>query len=728
MRLLERGSSLASLAAYAGEARRGVAGEAGVGKSALVEQFQHDLPDARWSWGACDGLFTPRPLGPLFDLADQLRGELLELCRARAARDELFGALLRQVSEPGVLDVLVVEDVHWADEATVDLLRFLGRRIRDAAVLLIATYRAEDLTATDPLRAALGELARQRSARRVELAPLSADAVRHLADSSGLDAAELHRLTGGNPFYVTEVLQAGMSEIPAAARDAVLARAARLSAEAREVVDVAALVGARSDLRLVETVTACPPAAVDEVLASGLLAGDGGWLRFRHEIARLAVEQATAAHRRRASHAGILAALEGAGCDDEVQLAFHAEGADDGPAALRYATAAARRAAELASHREAAAQFERALRFAAGTAPATGAALCEGLAREAVLLDRWQDAVDAGQRALELWRRAGDRLREGATLCQLSRPLWRSCRGREATAAAAAAVAILEPLGPSSELARLAGQRMLDGQYDASIGLSQRAQALAESLHVPEVLSDALNTEGCAAADHGADWATPLRRALEIAVAEGLQAQAARAYANLYSISCDQRRFDEADRYFADGVAYCDEHDIGTYATALRGARADALENLGRWEESASLSEELLTRSGTSPINRINPLTSLGKIRARRGAAGCWECLDEAAAAADGSGEPQWIMLVRLARAEAYWLEGQPDPAAREAELADDVCASGNAWERGAVAAWLRRTGSPRPPRADPAEPYRLQAAGDWEQAARSWARLAAAC
>ena len=135
--LLERESSLASLAAYAQEARRGhgrlvlVAGEAGVGKSALVEQFQCDLPDARWSWGACDGLFTPRPLGPLFDLAEPLGGELLELCRSNAAREELFRALLRQVSERGTLDVVVVEDVHWADEATVDLLRFLGRRLAD---------------------------------------------------------------------------------------------------------------------------------------------------------------------------------------------------------------------------------------------------------------------------------------------------------------------------------------------------------------------------------------------------------------------------------------------------------------------------------------------------------------------------------------------------------------------------------------------------------------------
>jgi len=734
MLLLERATQLAALAEYFRDARGGdgrlvlLAGEAGVGKSALVEQLQRDVPGARWSWGACDGLFTPRPLGPLFDLAGQLGGELLERCRADAAREELFGALLRQVSEPARLDVVVVEDVHWADEATVDLLRFLGRRIRNSAVLLIATYRDDGLAAGDPLRVALGELATQRSTRRIDLAPLSADAVRVLAEDSGLEPAALYRLTGGNPFYVTEVLRAGMDEVPASARDAVLARVARLSSESRAVLDVAALTGTRVELRLLESVASCPASVVDELVASGLLAGDGRWLRFRHEIARLAVERAVSAHRRAGLHARILDALRALESDDDAQMAFHAEGAADGPAVLHHAPSAARRAAALASHREAAAQFERALRYAAAADPAMIADLYDGLAQELSLLDRCHDAVEAGSRALMLWRAAHDRLREGETLRRLGCTATHLCRGREAAAWAAAAVSILEPMGVTTGLARayssLAAQRMCNDEHEEAIALAVRARAIAEPLGVPEVVSDSLNTEGCSAASLGRPWTGQLHRALEIALSEGLEEQAGRAYVNLYSVYSDARRFAEGERYYADGVAYCDEHDVTTYATWLRSERASVLAKTGRWEGAVALSTELLTQAGASPINRLCSLSTLGTIRARRGEPGVWEYLDGAMAAAEGTGEPQQIAPVRLARAEAFWLEGKPEPAQREAELADEVSAQSHAWLRGEVGAWLRRTASARPARGAVAEPYRREIQGDWRRAAQIWTDL----
>jgi DNA-binding CsgD family transcriptional regulator/tetratricopeptide (TPR) repeat protein len=732
--LVERESALAELAGLAQRAQTGegglvlVAGEAGVGKTALLERLACDLPDARWSWGACDGLFTPRPLGPLFDLAARLGGPLAELCQAGAGRDELFSALLRQVSEPGVLDVVVIEDVHWADEATVDLLRFLGRRLKAAPALLIASYRDDGLAADHRLRLALGDLAALRSTSRIRLDPLSAAGVRLLSAASGLDPAELFRLTGGNPFYITEVLQAGMREVPAAARDAVLARAARLGAQARNLLDVAALVGTRVEPELIESVAPQAAELVDEILASGLLAEDGDRLRFRHEIARLTVEQAIRVHRRRPIHRRILDALVAAGSRDDARLAFHAEGAADGQAVLRYASAAGRRAAELASHREAAAQYQRAVRFAAAAGADTGTAaeLYGALAREASLVDQWAEAEQAGERALELWRELGDRRREGDTLNMLSCALERLCRGADALAAAESAAEILRPLGAGRELGRayavLAAMRMVAGRYAEAIELARQAAELAEAVDAPAVLSDALNTLGCSLSLDDDDWTVPLRQALAIAVDAGLHEQAGRAFANLHSISCEHRRFGQAERYYADGFRYTDEHDIGVYVNCLRGSRVFMLEQTGRWDAAMSVGGRLLA-TAASPINRIQSLVVLGQVSARRGEDDPWRYLDEAAAAADGSGELQWIVAARLARAEAHWLAGDIASARREAGLAGRAAAT-SPWDRGGALCWLRRCGVGEELPGAVAEPFQRELDGYPEKAAQLWLDL----
>jgi DNA-binding CsgD family transcriptional regulator/tetratricopeptide (TPR) repeat protein len=408
--------------------------------------------------------------------------------------------------------------------------------------------------------------------------------------------------------------------------------------------------------------------------------------------------------------------------------AFHAEAAGDGAAVLHYAPRAARQAAGLGAHREAAAQFERALRCASGADPGVAAGLYDGLGLELTLVGRYQGAVDASEQALRLWRQAGDRLREGGTLGAQSYALLSMGRGPDAVAAGQAAVTVLEPLGPTAELARayarLAAVRMRFSEHRAAIELAVRAQAIAEPLGALNALSDGLNTQGSSVAHTGGEWAGYLRRALEVALWAGLDFDAGRAFANLYCCYADQRRFAEAERYFTDGVLFCVEHDLDTHGVFIRGERAVALERTGRWDEAVTLSAELLASADPSSLYRLHPLHVLGVIRARRGEPGAWEYLDDAAAAADASAEPSWIIPVRLARAEVYWLHGEPHLAAQEAELADDVAVGSDGWERGEIAVWLRRTGSPRPPRGELAGPYQLQVAGEWAAAARAWSSL----
>jgi len=369
MELLERGAFLQTLAEYAGEAERGsgrlvlVSGESGMGKMVLLEEFQHQLPGARWLWGGCDGLLTPRPLGPLFDISAQLDGDFAALCRNGAPRERLFTGFLAEIGPPAGFTVAVIEDVHWADEATIDLLSFLGRRLGRLPALLLASYRDDEIAADHPLRLVLGDLATQRATRRMRLPPLSVEAVRELVGPRDVDAAELHRITGGNPFYVSEILEAGWPSVPPTVRDAVGARLARASAGARRAVESAAVIGARVEPSLLAWVLADARISADECIATGILVPDGTGLRFRHELVRMAVDAGITPHRKTELHARLLAALEERGDADPALLAHHAEGAGDARAVLRHAPEAAVRSAALGAHREAAAQYERALRI-----------------------------------------------------------------------------------------------------------------------------------------------------------------------------------------------------------------------------------------------------------------------------------------------------------------------------------------------------------------------------
>lgn len=725
--LLERESQLAALAAALEEARTTgrlvlVQGEAGAGKTALVKRFGELARDrARFLYGRCDPLLAPRTFGPVAEVAAAAGGDLAAAVESGAPAYDVLHPLLDELRrEP---TVVVLEDLHWADQATLDLLRLVGRRADETRALVVATFR--DVEPSHPLRVAIGELAGAAGIRRVTVPPLSLDAVRLLTEPAGLDAAELHRLTGGNAFFVTEVLTAGAGRVPETVRDAVVARLASLGPAARGLLDVLAVLLDRAEAALLAELAPEELDAAPACLAAGIVVADGGTLAFRHELARLAVDELLPPGRRLELHRRILRALTARGADS-ARLAHHAEGAHDAGAVMEHATAAADRAIRAGAHREAAAQLGRALRFADALVPADRAELLERRAHECYLIDAIDDALTAKAEALELRRSLGDLLKVGDLLRMSSYCLWLVARNDDALAAAEAAVELLETLPPGRELAwvyaNMAHRARVALDPAGAREWAHRAAELAERVGADDAAADALVTLGAVDAMDGLG-ATGLERAVAHARARGLDGIAARGIAALAFSAVRARAWDEAERRLAEGLEFTTERDIDTWRSYLLAWRGVARLDQGRWNEATADAERALT-IGLAPVNRASALATLGLVRLRRGDPGADAPLEESLAIVAASATSSHRLVpAAVIRAEQASLAGDPAGAlaatrvAEPHELADR-------WMAGELAAWRARLGDPV---ADPGplpEPYALELAGDHAAAARAWDAL----
>src|SRR4029079_6391427 len=257
----------------------------------------------------------------------------------------------------------IIEDAHWADEATLDLLKFIGRRISKLNALLVVTYRDDEVRAHHPLRLVLGDLPRQ-SVKRLRLPPLSEIAVAQLAECEGKRIADLHAVTGGNPFFITEVLASNGPGVPVNISDAVLSRVGRLTAEARAVVELVSVVPARAELWLLDDTLKPASTVLEECLNAGMLLLDNDLIGFRHELARRAVEDSLPAPRAQRLHALVLNSWLKHGPEKQLpRIVHHAAKSGDAAAVLKYAPAAAQQAAALNAHRESASHYQTALNY-----------------------------------------------------------------------------------------------------------------------------------------------------------------------------------------------------------------------------------------------------------------------------------------------------------------------------------------------------------------------------
>jgi DNA-binding CsgD family transcriptional regulator len=320
----------------------------------------------------------------------------------------------------------------------------------------------------------------------------------------------------------------------------------------------------------------------------------------------------------------------------------------------------------------------------------------------------------------------GDELRIGNTLRALSKTMYRLCRGEEADLAALEAVQVLEPLPPTPELAAAYGnlaQRRMTVEPEQAVVLAQKAQELARRFGASAILSDALNTEACARLEFAEDSESLMQQSLDVALAARLEEPAGRAYANLQATASGKYHFSRAERYYTDGLAYAEEHDIGTYSTCLRGGHTYCLEKLGKWDDAEELGAPMLERVDVSKVNRLNFLFALSRIRIRRGQMDAGQVLlAEALVSAEGSGTPEWLADANLVHIEAAWLAGSMDEARQAAQVALKYAVQqANEWIRGALAVWLRRLGMDETDPTPLAEPYVLELSGDWMAAAERW-------
>jgi DNA-binding CsgD family transcriptional regulator/tetratricopeptide (TPR) repeat protein len=731
--LLERADELSTLdAAFSTVAHSGrgrmvlISGEAGIGKTSLVRRFCGRADGAgRVLWGGCDVLFTPRPLGPLVDIAESAGGDLAEVVEGGAVPYEIANAVGRALARRRP-SILVLEDLHAADEATLDVLRVLARRVDGLPALLIATYRDVGLDRWHPLRIVLGEIVAVSQLHRLRLAPLSREAVARLAAPREAAADDLYRRTGGNPFFVTEALAAAGEELPATVRDAVLSRAARLSPGARSLLDAIAVAGKQSELWLLEVLASDCTAHLEECIGSGMIVARTRSVAFSHELARLAIDESIPMQRRLALHRAALAALQSPpdGVAEPARLANHAQAIGEPQSVVKFAPLAAARASKLGAHREAAIHYGEALRFAELIPLDQRAKFFSARAFDLFVTVQFEKAIAAQEQALRCYRELGVRPAQGAALAFLAQLHWQAGSLPEGLATAQRALDVLDGL-PGPEL--VAAYKMMSVLLVAAEELrsamiwAERALDLAEQLDDHRSRISALQMIGWVEfSSGGLDGLDKLVSVLEQAREAGHEDLVALTYVIIVRTAGRLREYAISAPHVRAGVEYCSTRDFDVWRYYLLGWESNQLLAEGRWSEAAQTA--LICLGDKNPFARIHALVTLGLVRARRGDPGVWEPLDEAVALAEPREELQWIAPVAIARAEAAWLEGRHQAAVGETELAYEHAKRLDCWYLAGLSYWRWRSGVDEPTPSVGEEQYRLEMAGDWAAASERWA------
>jgi DNA-binding CsgD family transcriptional regulator/tetratricopeptide (TPR) repeat protein len=701
-----------------------VTGEAGVGKSRLVAELGRraeqagsrvlvgecvEIGGAELSYapvvGALRGMIRDRSEPELVKLIGAARPELARLLpelgepahvtNATGGQARLFellwGVFSRLELEQPVL--LVLEDMHWADPASLDLLSFLVRNLRSQRLAMVVTLRSDELPPEHPLRPLVAELERSGRARRLDLEPLSREKVtEQVAEILGAapSTALIQRLferAQGNPFFTEELLAVGVEgELPASLRDALLVRVRRLSPTARDVVGIAAVAGRIVDHRLLAAVARLPDRelvdALRHAVAHHVLVSDGLRYTFRHALLREAVYADLIAGERAPVHAALARALRahpelaGAHATLEAEIAQHWIAAGAREPALAAAVRAAGEAEGMYAIADARRHYEHALALwerVEDPVNVTGLVRSELLRRAAEAVWRAGDesgAVALARAALKTEDMRTDPSRAAYVQGRLSTYLWASGDSDAALAAARAAVALLPPDPPTAERARAlcAEGRILvmRSRNEEARACCEAALAVARAAAARSEEGQALNYLGSALAFLG-DYEQATRHLREAVRIAGETASAARGcseYENLSEVLADSGRAEQGVAVAEAGVVAARELGMErSYGVVLLGRAALCSLALGRMNDADRFTQQAL-ELGTETFFGFNALEARGRFELHRGEfAQAARHLEAVGAMASRLGDLMFVARVAAAGCELALWRGCPERA-----------------------------------------------------------------
>jgi DNA-binding CsgD family transcriptional regulator len=672
--LIERDNFLSSLNSGFKEAASGegycffIMGEAGIGKTSLVKAFLKKTEDECIQYiGACDSLFTPRPLGPLYDLALQINENWINEIHSVSSRAELFSRFVQELTQKSKPVIIVFEDIHWADEATLDFVKFLARRISRLRCLFILTLRDDEINLQYSLRNVFSDLAPDTFTRLV-LTPLSKQAVQKLADEKGYDGEDVYSISGGNPFYVNEILASYSLGVPDSVKDSILCFYNRLEDETKNVLQFLSVIPEGLELTRLYKIDPSYHQAIESCLTNTILVIKNSKIFFKHELYRRTIEASLSPFKRIALNKSVLQFfLKSFEEKGEIEKIVHyAKNASENKLVVKYAPLAAKQAAAVGAHIEASKLFYTAIEYFEENDTDQLVKLYEDYAYECYLTNQLQDAIIYQGRALKVWEEKNEVERLGNSLRLFSRLWWFDGNRQKAEKYAAQAIEVLNKQ-PSSKAKAMAYSNMsqlnmLSDQTGECIFWGEKAIAIAREVNDEETLAHAMINMGSAlmltqsSAQKGIDL---LKEGRAISLKNSYHEHAARAYTAMGSNLVTIKDYPYAKQTLEEGINYCEERDIDSLKLYMLGWKARLNLETGHWNEAFTIASNLLKKENLPPVIKIGALTVVATIKIRTGEQDALPLLLEAKKLAFVTTELQRVIPAMIAMLEYEWASGK---------------------------------------------------------------------